>query len=160
MNAVLWALHLGVLCYSLPVLREWWCQRKRWLVVLSVGMPPIAALWLVPARINYGWRMDERERERANAEAHAKRLRDIAYWREQAASGDLLAAMNAAELLELWGVPVVEPVSPSGFEAAVPLKPVALPGAHPYLITCECRNCDRARVRLMREEFDTPTDEG
>jgi hypothetical protein len=145
-NVVLWAFHLAVLFYARPLLGDWWngvvvlgrtVERKRWLVVLSVGMPPVAAIWLLPTAIVH--RADlhgERQRngriERLNADIH-QHAADIAFWREQVAQGDLYSASVGVELLSMWSVPVVEP------------EP--LPGAHAYSGSCDCRNCVRVRTR-------------
>lgn len=133
MNAVLWLLHLGVVWYSLPLLRSWWRGErwevppeygpslfssfrrppKRWAVVLSVCMPPIAALWLIPLAIGHRWRQQEAGQRLREAERRALRAKDVAFWREQVATGDLISAWVGMELLAMWGVPLIEPERPA-----------------------------------------------
>jgi hypothetical protein len=145
-NAVLWLVHLAVLWFSLPVLRAWWKgsgsfsdRPRRWLVVLSVGMPPVAAAWLVPCALRERHYLAEARRAQERAQALVRHREDVEYWRLQAAQGDPVARQNAADLLEMWRAHAVEPQRVPG--------PRALPGAHPYSHGCDCRNCVRARRR-------------
>jgi hypothetical protein len=147
-NVILWLVHLGVLWYSLPLLRCWWygtcskgCQRKRWAVALSIGMPPVAALWLVPCALRERRYAAEAERAREHARRIVQHREDVRFWREQAEADDPIARQNAAELLEMWR-PLVrsEQVGRSAVGG-----PVALPGAHAYSHGCDCRNCVRSR---------------
>lgn len=144
MNALGWAVHVAVLVWCWPLIRLWWhgdaslgmdagvpCGRKRWAVLGSLFLPIVAWLWLVPSNLDHRRRVAEQARvEEANRRVQ-ERHADVAFWREQAAHGDLVSSMVAAELLTMWGVPVVDVE--------------ALPGSHPYGPACECRNCGRAR---------------
>lgn len=166
MNALLWAWHIGVLYFSWPLLRHWWggavvlgrrIERKRWLVALSVGMPPVAAVWLLPCAIAH--RADLRRQERLRpSEWDRQHEADVAFWREQVATGDLVSAWVGIELLAMWHVPVVEPSRPAA--DVVPLITTGpgdvrpLPGAHAYSRECGCRNCHRARAMAPPWLFD------
>lgn len=168
MNALLWLLHIAVLAYAWPLLRDWWhgavvlgrtVERKRWLVALSVGMPPIAAMWLLPVSVAHRHNLRRDAARRAAAE---RRAADVAFWRQQVAQGDVFSAAVGVELLAMWGARVSDrpassacetsPADPQGGE--FPLRwlfagsgvPQALPGAHEYSHGCDCRNCVRARV--------------
>jgi len=156
-NTIAWLLHLGVLAWCWPLIRFWWTGdatlgydggnphgRKRWAVLAAFLLPVVAWCWLVPLSIGHRWRNDERARIARRNEEIAQRYRDIAFWREQAASGDLVSAFVAAELLTMWGVPVTEEPRKwvTSFDRALA---EALPGAHEYSETCVCRNCERAR---------------
>lgn len=157
MNIILWAWHIAVLYFSWPLLRDWWhgavvldrrVERKRWLVALSIGMPPVAAVWLLPFAIAH--RADLHKQERLGpGKCTEQRAGDIAFWREQVATGDPVSAMVGAELLEMWRVPVVEPRQAIEIDDATwgryAAQPRSLPGAHQYSHGCGCRNCVRAR---------------
>lgn len=177
MNALLWLLHIAVLAYAWPLLRDWWhgavvlgrtVERKRWLVALSVGMPPIAAMWLLPVSVAH--RHDLR-RDAARRAAAEQRAADVAFWRQQVAQGDVFSAAVGVELLAMWGARVSDrpsrparEVSPVALQAAGGPDwqgrmekaresilaglgvPQALSGAHEYSHGCDCRNCFRARA--------------
>lgn len=177
MNALLWLWHIAALAYAWPLLRDWWrgavvlgrtVERKRWLVALSVGMPPIAAMWLLPVSIAH--RHDLR-RDAARRAAAEQRAADVAFWRQQVAQGDVFSAAVGVELLAMWGARVSDrpassacetsPADPQAGDApdwqrrmeearelilAGSGVPQALPGAHEYSHGCDCRNCVRARV--------------
>lgn len=153
MNALLWAFHIGVLYYAWPLLRDWWrgavvlgrrIERKRWLVALSIGMVPLAALWLLPFAIAH--RADQRKQESLKpAEWTQQRAADVAFWREQVAIGDFVSAWVGVELLAMWNVPAVEPEPEPPRSESTHREPQAVPGAHEYSHGCDCRNCVRAR---------------
>lgn len=136
MNAVSWLVHVGVLTWCWPLIRSWWSKggaQGRWSVVASLLLPIVAWVWLVPTMVRL--RQSEREERQAQwvARRNEQRARDIAFWREQARTGDLASTWLAIDLLALWGVPAFEP------------EP--LPGAHAYSSRCACRNCERARLQ-------------
>lgn len=154
MNAIIWAFHIAVLIYALPLLRDWWhgavvldrrIERKRWLVVLGALTPPITTAWLLPMAIAHNADLRRQERRRAKVEALKAGIRqraaDVVFWREQVAQGDVASAAVGVELLSMWGVPVVESVARP---ATGDLQ--ALPGSHEYSHGCDCRNCVRARA--------------
>jgi len=172
MNVIAWLMHLALLVWCWPLIRFWWSGdaslewqggdtygkppvphgRRRWAVVASLLLPIVSWCWLVPVRVSHGWRVAELESIRLRHQQTAERNRDIAFWREQAATGDLLAATVAVELLDMWGVPPAErrhrapalEVDESTWQLYA-ARPRALPGAHPYSGRCPCRNCGRVR---------------
>lgn len=124
MNALLWLWHIAALAYAWPLLRDWWrgavvlgrtVERKRWLVALSVGMPPIAAMWLLPVSIAH--RHDLR-RDAARRAAAEQRAADVAFWRQQVAQGDVFSAAVGVELLAMWGARVSDRPASSACEAS------------------------------------------
>lgn len=166
-------MHLAALWCAWPILRAWWTgaqllnrtiSRKRWLVIASLLMPPLAAAWLFPAGIIY--RHDRREDAAARQrimqlnEHVAQRAVDVAFWREQVATGDLISAWVGMELLAMWEVPLRGELTSDGpgddwqqrMQHARELirtglaVPETLPGAHAYSHGCDCRNCARARA--------------
>lgn len=163
MNIVGWLLHFAVLAQCWPLIRHWWHGdaslgyegrvprgRKRWAVLASFLLPIVSWFWLVPCATGQRWREQERRDIAQRVRERAQRERDVAFWREQVATGDLLAAWSGLELLAMWKVPLVEPET----EALPPVSdarpvPQALPGAHGYSRECACRNCERARNAVV-----------
>lgn len=178
MNVVGWFAHAVVLWWSWPLIRQWWHgkpevhpysaherERKRWAVVASFLLPLIAWFWLVPLATACRWRAEEQERAQRQSQQAALRTQDVAFWRDQVATGDLISCWVGIELLAMWGVPVAEQ---KAVTVARPERddwanttahardlicagygiPEALPGAHAYSHGCGCRNCVRARGDL------------
>lgn len=159
MNVIGGLLHLAVLAWSWPLIRYWWGRGsgEQWAVVASLLLPVVSWFWLVPCTIGVRWRLEAQAHERRHQERLAQRSRDIAFWREQVATGDVPSAWAGIELLAMWGVPVVAPKPATGREVTPRrlARVRALPGAHPYADSCQCRNCGRARAWVERVECPT-----